>query len=114
MKIKITVRYRMEHLLSELIMPINPHGKVERYNHPKQGYGVIGEPQIEIAAWCRDDKARLPPEQVHFIFHFPVGVELPPMAIRFKSPDTLGFLIEELTKYRRTVWPDCEKVEGEK
>ncbi len=95
-------------------MPIEPRGKVERSNEPKKGYLKIGEPQFEIAAWCRDDAAKLPPEQVHFIVHWPAQLaHLPPLVIRFKSPDTLGFFIEELTKYRRTVWPDCEKVKGE-
>jgi len=93
---------------------IKPRGQVIRSTHPTLAYARIGEPQFEIVAWCPDDKAQMPPEQVHFILHFPAGVNLPPMAIRFKSPDTLGFFIEELTDYRRTVWPDSEKITGEK
>jgi hypothetical protein len=94
---------------------VKPRGTIERYSTPKKGYVSIGEPQIEIAAWCSDEQAKLPPEQVHFIVHWPVQLaDLPPMALRFKSPDTLGFLIEELTRYRRTVWPDAEPVTGEK
>ena len=27
--------------------------------------------------------------------------------MRFKSPETIGFLIEELIAYRRHVWPDA-------
>lgn len=96
-------------------MPIEPRGQVTRSNEPQKAYAKIGEPQFEIVAWCRDDEAKLPPEQVHFIIHWPARLrDLPPMAIRFKSPDTLGFFIEELTKYRREVWPDCAPVEGEK
>lgn len=34
-----------------------------------------------------------------------------PLVIRFKSPDTLGFVIEELAYYRREVWPDAEKID---
>lgn len=94
---------------------IKPRGQVERYTTPKPGYTKMGEPQVEIAAWCRDENAKLPPEQVHFILHWPVEFsDMPPMAVRFKSPDTLGFIIEELTKYRRTVWPGCEPVQGER
>lgn len=93
---------------------ITPRGKVVRSQEPKLGYARLGEPQFEILAWCPDEKAEMPPEQVHFLMHWPAGVELPPMAIRFKSPDTLGFFIEELIKYRRTVWPQCEAVTGEK
>ena len=95
---------------------IKPRGEVVRSTHPVLGYARIGEPVVEIAAWCPDDQAKLPPEQVHFIMHWPVemGVDMPPSVLRFKSPDTLGFFIEELTKYRRTVWPGCEPVQGEK
>jgi hypothetical protein len=95
---------------------IKPRGKVERSTTPKLGYASLGEPQFEILAWCPDGKAQKPPEQVHFVMHWPaqLGDLLPPMAIRFKSPDTLGFFIEELIKYRRTVWPNSEPVTGEK
>jgi hypothetical protein len=34
----------------------------------------------------------------------------PPVVLRFKEPDTLGFLIEELTRYRNSMLPDAEKV----
>lgn len=96
------------------MMPIDPRGNVERSDVPKKGYLKIGEPQLEIAAWCRDENAELPPEQVHFIIHWPAQLaDLPPLVIRFKSPDTLGFFIEELIRYRRTVFPDSKKVEGE-
>ena len=95
-------------------MPIEPRGKVERSSTPKKAYARIGEPQFEITAWCPDDEAKLPPEQVHFIVHWPETLsELPPLVIRFKSPDSIGFFIEELMKYRRTVWPDSQKVTGE-
>lgn len=92
---------------------VKPRGKIKRSTTPKKAdYLPIGEPQIEIAAWCPDDEAKLPPEQVHLIWRIP-ALEDMPMILRFKSPDTLGFLIEELTRYRRTVWPDCEPVDVE-
>lgn len=95
-------------------MAIKPRGKFERSSTPKKAYARIGEPQFEITAWCRDEEAKLPPEQVHFIVHWPAQLaDLPPLVIRFKSPDTIGFFIEELIKYRRTVWPDSQKVTGE-
>lgn len=94
---------------------IKPRAQITRSNVPVAGYAKLGEPQFEIAAWCPDEHAKMPPEQVHFILHWPADMQdIPPMAIRFKSPDTLGFFIEELTKYRRTVWPGCEPVQGEK
>jgi hypothetical protein len=94
---------------------IQPKGQVVRSTTPKLAYARLGEPQFEICAWCPDDKAQLPPEQVHFLVHWPAQLsDLPPLAIRFKGPDTLGFFIEELVKYRREVWPDGEPVIGEK
>jgi hypothetical protein len=93
---------------------IQPRGEVTRNNKPTPSFAQLGEPQFSIHAWCPDEEAKLPPEQVHFVMHWTVGVELPPIAIRFKSPDSLGFFIEELIKYRRMVWPESEKVTGEK
>lgn len=58
--------------------------------------------------WCRDDRAELPPEQVHLIQHVRLDDVEFDVLMRFKSPDTLGFLIEELTRYRREVWPESE------
>ena len=90
---------------------VKPRGKVIRSTNPKIGYTAIGQPQIEILAWCPDENAQLPPEQVHFAIHWPVEMsDLPPMVLRFKSPDTLGFFIEELSRYRREVWPDSESL----
>jgi len=94
-------------------MSIKPLGEVERSDKPKKGYMPIGEPQVEIAAWCPDKNAQLPPTQIHFIFHYPANMEVPPIVIRFKSPHSIGFFIEELIRYRRVVWPDSEKVTGE-
>ena len=94
-------------------MPIKPQAKVTRSSTPKKGYENIVEPQVEVGAWsAREDG--LDPTQVHLIFHFPAQWELPPIVIAFKSPDTIGFIIEELIKFRRFVWKDCKKVEGEK
>lgn len=93
---------------------VKARGTIKRITTPmKADYSPLGVPQIEIAAWCPDDEAKLPPEQVHLINRIP-GLEDLPIIMRFKSPDTLGFLIEELTRYRREVWPDSEPVEGEK
>lgn len=95
-------------------MPIQPRGKIRRTVSTTRPPAAIFEPQFEIAAWCPDSKSEAPPEQLHFIIHWPVDFEdIPPMAIRFKSPDTLGFFIEELTRYRREIWPDSEPIEGE-
>ena len=31
-----------------------------------------------------------------------------PIAARFRTPDTLGFLIEELIAYRQKIWPESQ------
>lgn len=98
----------------EFSMSIQPRGQVQRSNIPKEAYAKIGEPQFEIAVWCPDKEAKKPPEQIHFIVHWPAQLaSLPPLVIRFKSPDSIGFFIEELIRFRRIVWPDSQKVQGE-
>lgn len=92
---------------------IQPRGTVERSSTPKAGYVRFGEPVVEILAWCPDAEAKAPPEQVHFVLHYPATMDVPPVLVRFKSPDTLGFIIEELIKYRRVVWPTSQAVTGE-
>jgi hypothetical protein len=61
-----------------------------------------------LAAWCPDDKAEKPPTQVHLV----LDIEGLPAEVlmRFKSPDTIGFMIEELYRYRKLVWPEAEAV----
>lgn len=71
---------------------------------------TIGVTQITIGAWSPDASAQLPPEEVHLIVHTPDDSGEWKIIIRFKSPETLGSLIEELTSYRRAVWPGCRKL----
>lgn len=91
---------------------VKARGHVTRSTTPQRAYAQIGEPTVEIVAWCPDNEAKLPPEQVHFIMILP-GLEEMPLVMRFKSPDSLGFFIEELARYRKTVWPNAEPVELE-
>lgn len=93
---------------------IKPKGEVTRSNMVQKAYTKTVEPQIEIKAWHPDEKAEMPAEQVHFIIHWPAPLDgLPAIVLRFKGPDTLGFFIEELMRFRRHVWPESEKVTGE-
>lgn len=51
----------------------------------------------------------MPPEQVHLSFEvedFPAEVLL-----RFKGPQVIGFMIEELARYRKIVWPDAPPID---
>jgi len=84
-------------------------GKVTRSTTPSQAYARFGEPEVEIAVWTPRPNGEPPYEQIHFIMKIP-GLEDIPLIIRFKSPDTLGFFIEELTRYRKIVWPEAEAV----
>lgn len=89
-----------------------------RANDPRPGFVGLNISSMHIIAWCPDDEAQEPPEQVHLV-HQIEGLDIP-LVTRYKSPDTLGFLIEELARYRRHVWPEAEPVnceaekEGEK
>jgi hypothetical protein len=89
---------------------VKPRGKVTRSKKPSPGFIRIGEPEsITIAAWSpRDDGQN--PTQVHFIFHISDLLGEVLLVMRFKSPDNLGFFIEELARYRREVWPEAEEV----
>ncbi len=91
-----------------------PRGTFERSDVPKKGYPFRAEvpEEIELAIWCPDEEAKAPPEQVHMNLHVP-GFNTP-IVMRWKSPDTLGFIIEEMISYRREVWPDSEPIKGEK
>ena len=101
------------YLYQEGFVMAKARGKVRRSRTPEKAlFSHLGEPEITIAAWCPDEEAKLPPEQVHLVFKIP-GLEQVPLICRFKSPDTLGFIVEELTRYRREVWPDAEPVGGE-
>ena len=89
---------------------VKPRGKIERHGYKPGVTGIpISDDGIHIAAWCPDKEAKRPPEQVHLMIHV-VGLQHP-LVMRFKSPDTLGFLIEELSRYRSHVWPDAEPIE---
>ena len=76
--------------------------------------GVLHYKEVDgfsVNAWCPDIEAKEPPEQVHFVLNIRGAVRA--TLLRFKSPDTLGDLIEQLTEYRRFVWPDAEPIVGE-
>ena len=68
--------------------------------------------ELTIAGWCPDEAAQQPMEQVHLIATIG-GLENWPLVFRFKSSDTMGFIIEELIRYRRQVWPEAEALDIE-
>lgn len=63
---------------------------------------------LSVVEWHPDKEAKLPAEQVHFLIIIDEEMKL---GLRFKSPDTLGFFIEELIARRKSVWPDAEPVD---
>lgn len=90
-------------------MPIKPRGTTNRHKGFSPGLmQFFRVNEWSIAAWCPDDKAEKPPTQVHLILD--IEGSKAQTLLRFKSPDTLGFLIEELARYRREVWPNAEPV----
>lgn len=95
-------------------MAIKPKGTVERHVGYTPGLTYFLEiAETGIYAWSPGKaEEKLPATQVHLI-QTVKGMPAK-LVTRFKGPDTLGFLIEELIKYRREVWPDSEKVTGEK
>lgn len=93
-------------------MPIKPQGRYRRSKRAKPGlvkFVEMGLSEINLAVWTPRPKGEPPYEQVHFIIKLK-GMEDTPMLLRFKSPDTLGFIIEELIRYRSEVWPDAKPV----
>jgi len=81
--------------------------RITRSNEPQPDLVDFLElDSINIAAWCPDPDAQQPPEQVHLILRIQALAEFS-FLVRFKSPATLAFLIEELIRYRREVWPDA-------
>ena len=62
---------------------------------------------VSIREWHPDVAGEMPAEQVHLLITLEDKTEL---GLRFKSPDTLGFLIEELIAYRSSVWVDAEPI----
>lgn len=91
-------------------MPIKPKGEVKRNKGFSPGLmQFFRVNEWTIAAWCPDDKAQTPPTQVHLILD--IEGSKAQTLLRFKGPDTLGFLIEELARYRREVWPNAEPVD---
>lgn len=62
---------------------------------------------VSIREWHPDKEAKRPGEQIHFVIVLDEETQL---GLRFKSPDTLGFFIEELIARRKRVWPDAEPI----
>lgn len=93
---------------------VKPRGKINRggFSPGLTQFAEVDLDELHIAAWCPDEQAQKPPEQVHVTLKLR-GLEDLPFLLRFKSPDTLGFLIEELVRYRREVWPDAEPLDIE-
>lgn len=91
---------------------VKPQGKVVHHGYKPVPQRILEVTEHSVAAWCPDKNALQPPTQVHF--SMTVKDYRFPFVIRFKSPDTLGHLIETLASYRRYVWPDSEPLELDK
>jgi len=92
-------------------MAIKPKGTVKQYIGFQPGLTEFVETKsIEVAAWSPGEpQDEISPTQVHLILDIGDGdTEKIAIVSRFKGPDTLGFLLEELAKYRAEVWPHAE------
>lgn len=90
---------------------VKPRGKVQRHRGLKQvPYAYLEVESLEVAGWCPDADAQQPMEQVHLLLHVKALSEYP-VIVRFKSPDTLDFLIEELAAFRCEVWLGAEPID---
>lgn len=89
---------------------VKSRGKVTRSKIPQNvgGMAFVKLKQFQIAVWTPRPDGLPPYEQVHLLLE--IENLRVPAVLRFKSPDTLGFIIEELARYRREVWPDAEPV----
>ena len=83
--------------------------RIEGKPRPKMPDAGMEIESYTIASWCRDDDAQEPPEQVHLMINLKRNPF--PMTMRFKSPKTIGLLIEGLIAYRKEVWPDAELID---
>jgi hypothetical protein len=64
--------------------------------------------EVSINAWTPLPNGEGDPTQVHLLFKVAEGVTT---AIRFKGPDTLNAIVEQLTRYRDIVWPEKDEEE---
>ena len=71
---------------------------------------VLPIDDLIIASWYDGDAEK--PIEVHLVAKTP-GTEIV-MIARFVDPQALALLIGELTNFRREVWPDADKIKGEK
>lgn len=74
------------------------------------GYLFFDIQSINISQWSPDPSPGGPVTQVH------LGIRISeidyPLIARFKGPETLGVLIEQLTRHRREVWPDAPPIKN--
>jgi hypothetical protein len=77
--------------------------KTTEHGFKPGGYLFFDVIEFDVGQWCPDAEAKVPPTQVHLTlvvreFQFP-------FVVRFKSPATLGLLIEQLARHGNGVWP---------
>lgn len=80
---------------------VKPKGGVE-YHGPGPADPAIVPDEHLVVVWYADKRQRRP-VQVHLVLRWK-GLPTE-MVFRFKGPDTLGFLIEEMARQRALIWP---------
>ena len=83
--------------------PPHPSMIVERHNKRTQPAGYAFEvKEFRVAEFTPQDTEQ--GAELHLIMR--TNALEHPVVTRFKGPDTLGFLIEELITYKQKLWPD--------
>ena len=67
------------------------------------GYAIYDVEEIDIGQWVPTPDGSGPPTQVHM--ELKVRGMSAPFVMRFKGPETISLLIEQLTRHRDEVWP---------
>ncbi|HEX9921889.1 MAG TPA: hypothetical protein VGD99_04440 [Anaerolineae bacterium] len=82
---------------------VKPRGEVFEMPSGPADEPTIFPDEFAVLIWYQD-KAHRRPIQVHLVVKF-IGMESVSLVYRFKGPDTLGFLIEEMARQRAIIWP---------
>lgn len=85
--------------------PLPPMMEVETKKGGKaHGGRVYGIEEFRVAQFIPHDENA--PEELHILLK--VDEFKHPFIARFQSPDTLGYLIEELIAFRQRIWPESQ------
>ncbi|MCK6625581.1 MAG: hypothetical protein L6R45_10445 [Anaerolineae bacterium] len=83
-------------------LPPLPPAPGKKRRPPRPKFSESLQPYFHIGAWCPDELAQMPPEQVHLSWE---GVLDAPVVFQFKVEEDLITFIAVLAGLRQAVWP---------